>query len=286
MRPIRDQHVTPPSSFSPQPLTPPPTDKTHFTEACRVITLFSHIQAGKDTGGGTWREFQLATGEVKEYDYDEENRRLVVCMPSAVHELFIDGLEDEIRSQPKAILRLARSTEIHFAANASSSQSKYEPDASFGHDDAQYPGVIIEVTYSQKMKCLSRLAENYLFDSDASVRVVVGLDIQYGKDLSKATLSIWRPELSDGPSGPDLRAVDVAFRDEKGNPVEHAGLQLRLSDFACEELAREEMGDDDTEINVSGIQLCQYLAVTPTALPGAKRSRIVLGPADDRCTIS
>lgn len=156
------------------------------------------------------------------YDYDEENCRLVVRMPSAVHELFIDGLEDEIRSQLKAIrggsdakaqfaqkVRAARSTEIRFAANASSSQSKYEPDASFGHIDAQYPGVVIEVAYSQKKKRLGRLAENYLLDSDASVRVVVGLDIEYGKDSCKATLSIWRPELSDSPSGPELRAVDV-----------------------------------------------------------------------------
>lgn len=305
---MQDQHATPPSSFTQQPLTPPPTDKKPSAEARRVITLFRHIQAGRDTGGDTWAEFQLATGEfdqlqstlqqdgvlsgfVKDkirYDYDEENCRLVVRMPSAVHELFIDGLEDEIRSQLKAIrgesdgkaqfaqkVRAARSTEIRFAANASSSQSKYEPDASFGHIDAQYPGVVIEVAYSQKKKRLGRLAENYLLDSDASVRVVVGLDIEYGKDSCKATLSIWRPELSDSPSGPELRAVDVvadkAFRDEKGNPVEHPGLRLRLSDFACEELVQEEMGDDDTEVCISGIQLCQYLAAAESKVQRAHR---------------
>jgi hypothetical protein len=141
-------------------------------------------------------------------------------MPSEVHELFIDQVEDAIRSQLKAIrdgsgrkaqfaqkVRPARSTEIQIAS-ASSSKSKYEPDASFWHDDAQYPGVIIEVAYSQKKTRLGRLAENYILDSDASVRAVVGLDIEYGKKGSrKATISIWRPQLLDTVDGSELRAV-------------------------------------------------------------------------------
>ena len=115
-------------------------------------------------------------------------------MPTGIHELFLDGVEDAIRSQLKAIrsgsgteacfalkVRPARSTEICFPVeNApSNTKSKYEPDASFEYDDARYPGVIIEVAYSQKKKRLDRLAEGHLVDSDASVRVIVGLDIEY-----------------------------------------------------------------------------------------------------------
>ena len=66
-----EQHVTPPSSFTQQPLTPPPTDKKHFTEAPRVIAHFRHIQAGRDTGGEPWKEFQLVQGE-----YDQIERTL------------------------------------------------------------------------------------------------------------------------------------------------------------------------------------------------------------------
>lgn len=109
----------------------------------------------------------------------------------------------------------ARSTELRFSASASSSKSKYEPDASFIHDDAQYPGVIIEVAYSQKKNRLGRLAENYILDSDASVRVVIGLDIEYGKESRKAALSIWRPELFQTADGLELRAVEEAT-DEVG----------------------------------------------------------------------
>ena len=157
------------------------------------------------------------------YDYNGESHRLVVRMPTGVHELFIDGVEDAIRSQLKVIrsgsdraalfaqkVRPARSTEISFPVDGapSSTKSKYEPDASFWHDDAQYPGVIIEVAYSQKRKRLGRLADDYLLDSDANVRVVVGLDIEYGKKGSrKATLSVWRTNLAHTADGYELRVV-------------------------------------------------------------------------------
>jgi hypothetical protein len=147
-------------------------------------------------------------------------------MPTGVHELFIDGVEDAIRSQLKTIrrgsggearfarkVRPARSTEIEFPVEdgPTSRKSKYEPDASFWHDDAQYPGVIIEVAYSQKKKRLGRLAEDYLLDSDANVRVVVGLDIEYGRKGSRrATLSTWRTRLEHTADGDELRVVQEA----------------------------------------------------------------------------
>jgi hypothetical protein len=144
-------------------------------------------------------------------------------MPTSVHELFIDGVEDTIRSQLKVIrsgsdraalfaqkVRLAQSTKISFPVNGalSSTKSKYELDTSFWHNNAQYLGVIIEVAYSQKRKRLGRLADDYLLNSDANVRVVVGLDIEYGKKGSrKATLSVWRTHLAHTADGDELRVV-------------------------------------------------------------------------------
>jgi hypothetical protein len=146
-------------------------------------------------------------------------------MPTAVHELFIARIKDAIFSQLKLIredpgdaalfarkVQPAQSTEIYFPAGnvPSIKQSKYEPDASFWHDDAQYPGVIIEVAYSQKKKSLDRLAEDYLLDSDTSVQVVVGLDIEYGrKDSRKAMLSVWRSRSFHTADGDELRVVKV-----------------------------------------------------------------------------
>lgn len=147
-------------------------------------------------------------------------------MPTRRHDRFLIVVEDDIRRQLGTIqngsgkkaefaqkVRPARSTEIHFDTG-----SKSEPDASFWHKDARYPGVIVEVAYSQKQKRLGRLAENYILDSDANVRVVVGLDIEYGKDARKATLSVWRPKVFDTADGPELQAVEVVH-DEVGSVV-------------------------------------------------------------------
>lgn len=103
-----------------------------------------------------------------------------------------------------------RSTRFYFPVEEAplSTNSKHEPDASFRHSDADYPGVIIEVTYSTKTKSLSRLAEDYLLDSAASVQVVVGLDIEYGKKRSpKATLSVWRTQVFHTADEDELRVV-------------------------------------------------------------------------------
>lgn len=150
-------------------------------------------------------------------------------MPTGVHEVFIAGVEDAIYSQLKLIqdgsdgaalfaqkVRPARSTERYFPVEdvLHSANSKHEPDASFWHDDAEYPGVIIEVAYSQKRKRLDRLAEEYLLESDASVQVVIGLDIEYGKKESrKATLSMWRTHVVQTNDGDELR-VDRVIADE------------------------------------------------------------------------
>jgi len=71
--------------------------------------------------------------------------------------------------------------------------SKHEPDASFKHIDAEYPDVVIEVSYSQKSKNLPRLADDYILGSWGSIRAVVGVDVEYKGKM--ATLSIWRSRI-------------------------------------------------------------------------------------------
>jgi hypothetical protein len=53
-----------------------------------------------------------------------------------------------------------------------------------------------------------RLAEDYLLDSNASVQVVVGLDVEYGnKESRKAALSVWRTHVVNTADGDELRVV-------------------------------------------------------------------------------
>ncbi|KAF2473708.1 uncharacterized protein BDR25DRAFT_311908 [Lindgomyces ingoldianus] len=324
----KDSHITPPSSFAAHPLTPPPTDEKLFAHAPRVIALFKEIRAGRHAKREPWTEFQLSAGEYDEierqleqdedlsgyvkdkirYDYSTESDCLVVRIPTAVHELFVARIEDAIFSQLKSIrdglgaaarfaekVYPARSTEVHFPVHntASGRISKHEPDASFSHEDAQYPGVVIEVAYSQKKKRLGRLAEDYLLDSDASVRVVVGLDIEYGsRESREATLSVWRSRIFNTDDGVELRVVNEvadevsthlighlmslvtntshAFRDEGGNSTDHPGIQLQLADFACEELTGDVIHIEGLNVTVSGQDLCQYLAAAEAKLRGQR----------------
>ncbi|KAI9861212.1 MAG: hypothetical protein M1813_005385 [Trichoglossum hirsutum] len=300
------KNITPPSSFIGMPLTPPPTDEKAFPQVPRVLALFKEIEAGRHVGRHPWTEFQLTLGEYDEierrlereeslwgyvrdkirYDYFARSNRLVVRMPTGIHGLLIASVDVSLSSQLEVIcngsdkaalfaqkVRLALSTVIYFPVDDAppSTKSKHEPDASFWHDDAEYPGVIIEVSYSHKRKRLNRLAETYLLDSDASVQVVVGLDVEYGKKASReATLSVWRSRVFHTTDGDELGVVqeisDQAFRDEQGNPTDHPGLRLQLRDFACQELVQDKLGDEDRELVVSTQQLCQYLTAAETKM--------------------
>lgn len=94
---------------------------------------------------------------------------------------------------------------------------------------------------------MGRLAEDYLLDSDANIRVVVGLDIECDKRVTQSIV--------DDPTNRDeLRVIQEAFRDDQGNATNHVGLQLHLSDFA----SKEEMGDLDQKLIISARQLCEF----------------------------
>jgi hypothetical protein len=157
-------------------------------------------------------------------------------MPTAVHKIFLECVVDAIHSQLKLLrdgsdkaalfaqkVHPCGSTEIYFPNDAPpSARPKLEPDASFYHDDALYPGVIIEVAYSQKRKMLGQLADGYLLDSDASVQVVVGLDIEYGKKGSrKATLSVFRAHIAHTTNRDELRVVQE-IADEVFSPRQYS----------------------------------------------------------------
>ncbi|KAL6711565.1 hypothetical protein ACN47E_004499 [Coniothyrium glycines] len=300
----KPRSVTPPPSLREPPLTPPSTAKKPVSNTRRVITLFRNIRAGRNSEGNNTLRFKLTTGEIDqiqsalqndvallEYvkgsircDYDETTLLLQIRMPTGVHEFLIDLVEDDIRNQLRAIhersssaahfaesIRPARSTEIRFA----NSKSRFHPDISFGHKDARFPGLVVEVAFSQEYKHLRRLAENYILDSDANIRIVVGINIAYGNMSRRATISIWRPRLSKTLRGYDLEVeeevMDEAFRNDEGGPVEHPGLRFHLSDFTCRRIVEEEMGGEDAELCISGSQLCQYVATAENNVQRAMR---------------
>jgi hypothetical protein len=129
-------------------------------------------------------------------------------MPTQLHEVFIARVVKEVerrldaiadgetpsRSFAQKIKHNGSGRLIFQSAEDDDTQTtiKREPDAEFKHEDAHWPGVVIEVSYSQKTKALPHLANNYILETNGNVRVVVGLDLDY--KTKKATVSIWRPQ--------------------------------------------------------------------------------------------
>jgi hypothetical protein len=142
-------------------------------------------------------------------DYFPSASLFVLRMPSRLHEQLGREISGDIERQ---LLSIANGTgpAAQFAQNIKPTGSltltfddpqygKHEPDASFTHSDAQYPGVVIEISYSQKRKDLRRLADDYILGSDGSIHAVVGVDVEYRH--KSATLSIWQPRIQVNHSG-------------------------------------------------------------------------------------
>jgi hypothetical protein len=131
-------------------------------------------------------------------------------MPGSLHESLGSYITQELLRQLGTIAQGSSPSAV-FAGNIENSASaeisfedteygSHQPDASFQHFEAQYPGVILELSYSQKRKDLSRLAHEYILGSDADIRVVLGIDVEY-KGSKKASVSIWRPQIEVNDAG-------------------------------------------------------------------------------------
>ncbi|KAH8431861.1 uncharacterized protein LDX57_009512 [Aspergillus melleus] len=275
--------ITPTGGFQELPLTPPLTnEKLLSRSAQRVLNHFKLHKAGHRPR--FWWQHQLSLRQYAEalralnsdnllrsyvedkvrYDYDPCRSSLIIRMPSVLHDVFCAKIVEEILRQlkqlengdedcasfAKEVQHLATSRIMIPDETRDGKQvySKREPDASFKHRLARFPGVII--------------ADEYILNTDGSVNAVVALDIDY-KGSQKAAITVWRPEYITVDGVEELQAtakVDaLPFRTESGLPVEGAALQLSLRDFATEELSRGHTSIDQ-EIFITSDQLCAFLS--------------------------
>ena len=82
-----------------------------------------------------------------------------------------------------------------------------EPDEQFQHTDAEYPGVICEIAYSQNGEDLDRAAWDYILHSNGDIKAVVGFELCKGKS-KEARVSLWRPRYAKGDQD-SVETLDV-----------------------------------------------------------------------------
>ncbi|KAG8670786.1 hypothetical protein FPOAC2_04085 [Fusarium poae] len=134
---------------------------------------------------------------------------------------------------------------------------KREPDIQFQYPKTAYPGVVVEVSYSQNGKDLRRLAQDYILYSNADVKLFIGFDLSY--DGGSSTVSTWRPKFINDGDDEDLVTVqyvqDRPFLSCDGqvqNPDEVLTIDVR--DFATDEISKTW---PDAEINIKFSRLAQ-----------------------------
>ena len=93
------------------------------------------------------------------------------------------------------------------------------PDIAFRHDQARFPGLILEVSNSQKTKDLPGLAEDYFFGSCGNIRMMVGLDIDYRKS-KRARVLTWQLKniIKDGEIVCEMQRINNSVR--KGSTIQ------------------------------------------------------------------
>ena len=142
-------------------------------------------------------------------------------MPSPVHDSFAKNVGLEITKQIDQIankggddpyINLAKQIETATTNDIRLGDSKCSPDWQFRHERARWPGVVIEVGYSQQRKAIEKLAHAYVAESDGGIHVILGLNIEYQRPGQEATMSIWRSasEQIEGTTDLELYTDQVA----------------------------------------------------------------------------
>ncbi len=133
------------------------------------------------------------------FDWSLYTSRFTVRMPTSTYDIFTELVVQEIGSQLKSVTR--RGTDIAAVLNLVRSEStsdvylygheaiderypKHSPDASFAHAKSQYPSVVIETSYSQRQKDLTRLAGKYVSGSDGNITMVLHAQVEDSNDSS------------------------------------------------------------------------------------------------------
>lgn len=160
------------------------------------------------------------------------------------------------------------------------------PDESFRYPDCTYPGLVIEVSWSQRTKELPKRAREFITSSKGGVRTVISIDINDSYEsrrretTGQAKFSVWRANWDPGNRLTVEKSVDnevrcpllgsasmsvsfilrceQVFQNGQGQLNPSAGLHLTLGDFLCRNVANR-LGSDNPRLVVGAEELHKWV---------------------------
>jgi hypothetical protein len=106
-----------------------------------------------------------------------------------------------------------------------------EPDQQYAVEDCYYPGVVIEIAYSQPFEELRCKADDFIVDSYGNIQLVIALEIENKKACK---ISAWRPDFTRSENEDTVAKKAIieqdTIRDEDGK-VKSGSITFQLQDF-------------------------------------------------------
>ncbi|KAH7370314.1 hypothetical protein BKA65DRAFT_488155 [Rhexocercosporidium sp. MPI-PUGE-AT-0058] len=254
--------ATPPDKQIQLPLTPPTTEErlSHGSERSAVASAFQILRQHQNHCSiDPWTPIPLKPTHYERFL--EQLKQYPVLLSHVENKLSkqLEGISHRGDSSAEYAARIANGGCARIFLKEDNPDGgtrvvhRREPDAQFQHRDAEYPGVVLEVSYSQDGKDLKKLAWDYIQYSNGDIKVVIGIDIKYS-NTKEATLSVWRPRYirEDGEEleilEAEARVTSQAFRAGDGSFDNSTNvLRLSLDDFATDELSSNRQFGDSTD---------------------------------------
>ncbi|EEU33579.1 uncharacterized protein NECHADRAFT_89344 [Fusarium vanettenii 77-13-4] len=152
------------------------------------------------------QEFSNAQDEIeiafRRFDYEPRRGRIILRMPSPTHDTFVGLINKAIYAELTRVashhakarlfasqILMAGSSRIFLNDDNEDSESndrdealnktRRQPDAQYHHPKVAFPDVVVEVSYSQDKKQLSKIAKQYIHSSDGNIKAIIYINIDF-----------------------------------------------------------------------------------------------------------
>lgn len=162
-------------------------------------------------------------------------------MVTPIHEIVTRMISDSIKEQLVTIKKTSNEPtkqliqKIREVCSASIklywSRGTLQPDSQFRVKGCYYPGVVIEMAYSQSFRSLRAKARNLIVGSDGNIQIVIGLEAENGGAYK---ISAWRPDFIQSEDGNTVRLGTVIEQDiirDVDGKLRPGSMTFQLRDF-------------------------------------------------------